>query len=117
ETIGDYRCDYLVCGIGGIEPDGALLDFYEAEIAVMHAMMANARRRILVADHRKFGRVATQRLGSLSDMHALFTDAPPPASIVAATARAGVEIVVARVASDAPTSAETTAGRMAQDVS
>jgi DeoR family glycerol-3-phosphate regulon repressor len=117
ETIGDYRCDYLICGTGGIEPDGTLLDFYEAEIAVMLAMMANARRRILVADHRKFGRVATQRLGSLSDMQSLFTDAPPPASIAAATAKAGVEIVVAGVAPDAPASVETATDRMARGAS
>jgi DeoR family glycerol-3-phosphate regulon repressor len=115
EMIGDYRCDYMICGIGGIEADGTLLDFYEAEIAVMLAMMANARRRILVADNRKFGRVATQRLGSLSDMHRLFTDAPPPASVAAAAAKAGVQIVVAGVASDAPALVDRAAGRTAPD--
>jgi DeoR family glycerol-3-phosphate regulon repressor len=115
ETIGDYRCDYMICGIGGIEADGTLLDFYEAEIAVMLAMMANARRRILVADNRKFGRVATQRLGSLSDMHRLFTDAPPPASVAAAAAKAGVQIVVAGVGSDAPALVDRAAGRTAPD--
>jgi DeoR family transcriptional regulator, glycerol-3-phosphate regulon repressor len=101
EVIGDYRCDYLICGVGGIELDGTLLDFYEAEIAVMVAMMANARRRLLVADHRKFGRVATQRLGALSDMHSLFTDAPPPPPLAAVAAKSGVEIVVADVAPEA----------------
>lgn len=91
----DYRCDYVITGVGAIESDGTLLDFYEAEIEVMKAMHASARSHLLVADQSKFNRVAKRKLGHLSDIDCLFTDAEAPAPFTEAARRAGCEIVVA----------------------
>jgi DeoR family glycerol-3-phosphate regulon repressor len=41
-------------------------------------MLANARRRILLADHTKFEKVATCKLARIEDMTTFVTDRPPP---------------------------------------
>ncbi|ACI53253.1 transcriptional regulator, DeoR family [Gluconacetobacter diazotrophicus PA1 5] len=78
--IDQYRADFGVIGISGIEEDGTLLDFDLDEIDLAQAIMRNARTIFLLADHTKFGRRPMGRVGHLSDVQALFTDrAPPPA--------------------------------------
>ena len=77
DVCTDHRCDYAITGIGAIERDGTLLDFYEAEIAVMKAMHASARHHFVVADHTKFDRFAKRRLGHLSEIDCLFRDPEP----------------------------------------
>jgi len=90
-----YRADFAIFGVGGIDDDGSLLDFDPDEVAIRDAMAANARHRILVADHGKFQRRPPVRGGMLGDVETLVTDAPPPAEADAALAAAGVRVVVA----------------------
>jgi DeoR family glycerol-3-phosphate regulon repressor len=97
----DHRCDYAITGIGAIERDGTLLDFYEAEIAVMKAMHASARHHFVVADHTKFDRFAKRRLGHLSEIDCLFTDSAVPEPFIETTRKAGCEIVVAAAEANA----------------
>jgi DeoR family glycerol-3-phosphate regulon repressor len=78
DLIRQFRVDYGVIGISGIDLDGTLLDFDYQEVRVAQAIIANARQVYLAADHTKFGRNALVRLGSLEDIDALFTDAAPP---------------------------------------
>jgi DeoR family glycerol-3-phosphate regulon repressor len=95
DLIATFRCDYVVTSAGGIEPDGTLLDFYDAELAVVTAMRAHAKTHLVVADHSKFSRSANQRLCALSDVAAIFTDVPPAASFLELAAEKGVRIVIA----------------------
>lgn len=78
ELAGRYRCDVLLTSIGAIDRDGWLLEFREDEVAVAKVMLANARRRILLADHTKFEKVATCKLASIDEMTMLITDRAPP---------------------------------------
>jgi DeoR family glycerol-3-phosphate regulon repressor len=82
DLIRQFRVDYGVIGISGIDLDGTLLDFDYQEVRVAQAIIANSRQVFLAADHSKFGRNAMVRLGSLDDVDALFTDAPPPAPLL-----------------------------------
>ena len=82
DLIRQFRVDYGVIGVSGIDLDGTLLDFDYQEVRVAQAIIANSRQVVLAADHSKFGRNAMVRLGSLDDVDALFTDAPPPAELL-----------------------------------
>jgi DeoR family transcriptional regulator, glycerol-3-phosphate regulon repressor len=95
DLIANFRCDYLITSAGAIEPDGTLLDFYDAELAVVSAMRERARMHLVAADHTKFGRSASQRLCRLRDISVLFTDKEPPASIREVAVQAGVSVIVA----------------------
>ena len=81
DLIRQFRVDFAIIGISGIENDGALVDFDYREVRVAQAIIENARLVYLVADHTKFGRTAMVRLGDLSQLDALFTDRPPPAPL------------------------------------
>ncbi len=78
DFVDQFRVDFAVIGISGIDMDGTLLDFDYREVRVAQAIIRNARTVFLVADRSKFGRNAMARLGHLSEIDALFTDAPPP---------------------------------------
>lgn len=79
DFIRQFRVDYGVIGISGIDTDGALLDFDYQEVRVVQAIMAHSRRVWLAADRSKFGRSAMVELGHIRQLDAVFTDADPPA--------------------------------------
>ncbi len=78
DFMRQFRVDYGIIGISGIDVDGVLLDFDYREVRVVQAIMANSRRVWLAADHSKFGRNAMVRLGHLQDLDAVFTEREPP---------------------------------------
>lgn len=90
--FSSYKVDYGIFGVGGIDPDGSLLDFDEHEVRARSAILNNARRSYLVADHTKFGRNAVVRGGSISQVSAFFTDCPPPDHIRQIISQANVEM-------------------------
>lgn len=92
--IEQYRADFGVIGISGIDEDGTLLDFDVDEIAAAQAIIRNARTVFLLADHTKFKRRPMARVGHISEISAFFTDQQPPATIKAILQKAGVALHV-----------------------
>ena len=56
DMIAQFRVDYAVIGISGIDADGTLLDYDYDEVRATQTIMSNARHIFLVADHTKFSR-------------------------------------------------------------
>jgi DeoR family glycerol-3-phosphate regulon repressor len=83
DTLSQFRVDYAILGISGIDAEGTLLDFDYEEVRATQTVLAHAAYVFLVADHSKFGRRPMVRLGHLSQIHTLFTDRAPPAGIAA----------------------------------
>ncbi|WPC06346.1 DeoR family transcriptional regulator [Pseudomonas benzenivorans] len=81
DFIQQFKVDFALIGISGIDEDGSLLDFDYQEVRVTQSIMANARQVLLAADSSKFGRNAVVRLGSITLVDRVFTDAPPSAAI------------------------------------
>ncbi|MGB3725648.1 MAG: DeoR/GlpR family transcriptional regulator [Glaciecola sp.] len=82
EFINQFRMDFGIIGISGIEDDGSLLDFDFREVKVAQAIIKNSRRVLLAADSSKFGRYAMVRLGNIDQAHDVFTDSTPPKTIL-----------------------------------
>ena len=95
DFISQFKVDFGIIGISGIDADGSLLDFDPREVRVSQAIIANSRQVFLVADHSKFGRNPMVRLGSLAEIDAFFTDEPPPAAIAALMRENDVELFIA----------------------
>ncbi len=95
DFIGQFKVDYAVIGISGIDLDGTMLDFDYREVRVAQAIMAHSRHVFLVTDHSKFGRNAMVRLANIADIDALFTDQEPPSEIREIADSNGVAIRVA----------------------
>ncbi len=102
DFVRQFRVDFGVIGISGIEADGTLRDFDYGEVRVSEAIIEQSRQVLLVADRSKFGRNALVQLGHLSDVDILFTDQPPPVSMAAVIADAGLRVCVAQAAEPAP---------------
>lgn len=77
--FSQFKADIGIFGVGGIDEDGTLLDFYSGEVQARQAIVANCRTALLVADASKFGRNATVRGGHISDCQHFFTEKPIPA--------------------------------------
>jgi DeoR family glycerol-3-phosphate regulon repressor len=95
DFVRQFKADFAVIGISGIDLDGTLLDFDYREVRVAQAIIENARTVYLCADHSKFGRRAMARLGHLRDVDALFTDRLPPPEIQAILRETDTDLHVA----------------------
>ena len=95
DFIRQFKVDYAIVGASAIDLDGALLDYDFREVKVAQAILGNARRSLLVADSSKFTRSAPVRIASMTDLDAVFTDAPPPHSIGGLCAEHDVAVHVA----------------------
>ncbi|MEG2139468.1 MAG: DeoR/GlpR family DNA-binding transcription regulator [Bilophila sp.] len=91
----EFRVDYGIIGISGIDDFGNLLDFDYREVAVARTIIECSRRVFLVTDSSKFGRPAMVRVGHLSDLNTLFTCAPLAPQWEALIREAGVELLIA----------------------
>ena len=94
DFIRQFKVDFAIIGASGIDRDGALLDYDFREVRVAQAIIANARRSLLVADASKFTRAAPVRIASIADLDAVYSDAPPPPEIAAHCAEHGVAVNV-----------------------
>ncbi|WP_249383872.1 DeoR family transcriptional regulator [Chitinivorax sp. B] len=95
DFVRQFKVDYAVIGISGIDEDGTLLDFDYREVRVAQAIVEHARQIFLVADHGKFGRNAMVRMGHVSQVTALFTDLRPSDRLVQELENAGTALYIA----------------------
>lgn len=82
DFISQFRLDYGILGISGIDMDGSLLEFDYHEVRTKRAIIENSRCVMLVTDHSKFGRNAMVNLGNMNLIDYLFTDQLPPPSVM-----------------------------------
>lgn len=82
DFISQFRLDYGILGISGIDMDGSLLEFDYHEVRTKRAIIENSRHVMLVVDHTKFGRNAMVNMGSISMVDAVYTDVLPPAGVL-----------------------------------
>ena len=95
DLINQFKTDYAVISVSGIDEEGALLDYDYREVRVEKAIIRNARSVYLAADHTKFGRKAMMRIGHISDIETLFTDKQPSPKAIEMLAKEKVKVVVA----------------------
>ena len=95
DFISQFRVDFGIIGISGIDEDGTLRDYDFKEIQVSKAVIRQSRKVLLVADHSKFGRQALVALGPIGLVDRLFTDVAPSAAMMEILGDSGVVVDVA----------------------
>ena len=95
DFVSQFRTDFGIIGISGIDDDGSLLDFDYQEVRVAQALIKNSRQVLLACDHTKFGRHAMIKLGRLADVNILVTDRAPEEHFVALLNEAEVTTLIA----------------------
>lgn len=85
-AIARFKVDIAVIGTSAIDLDGDLLDFDAEEVRVSQAIIAAARKIMVIADKAKFTRKAPVKIGSLADVDDFVTDGIPSERLALALA-------------------------------
>jgi DeoR/GlpR family transcriptional regulator of sugar metabolism len=86
-------CAYLCCA--GIDADRGFTNAHFEEVETKRAMLAAARRVVMLGDHGKIGHVAGARIAGLGEVSALVTDAQAEPADVSALTAAGLDVILA----------------------
>jgi len=95
DALRRLRSDVAFLGTNGISRRHGLSTPDHDEAAVKHAIVAGARRVVLLADADKLGQEHLVRFAELGDVDVLVTDARATADELAPIESAGVKVVVA----------------------
>jgi DeoR family glycerol-3-phosphate regulon repressor len=93
DFIRQFKVDFAIVGTSAIDDDGSLLDYDFREVKVAQAIMANARKVILVADSTKFDRTAPVRIGALGQVDVFVTDQCPSERVRALCTETDVQLI------------------------
>jgi DeoR family transcriptional regulator, aga operon transcriptional repressor len=95
EVIASINVGTAFVGADGLAADGGVTTHDEIEARTNRAMIARARRVIVVADGTKIGRVMLARIVEVGDVDEIITDASADPDALQALRRAGVQVSVA----------------------
>lgn len=103
-TVGDsvinqlsrYAIDKLIMGADGVDPVSGVTALNHVEDYIMHQMIAQAKRRILVADESKLGHVALVKIADVDAFDVLVTNCTgEKENIIRALEAKGLQVVQA----------------------
>lgn len=92
-SLADSYVDVAFIGANGLSVERGLTTPDTGEAAVKRAMIAAARRVVVLADHTKIGNDCLARFGALSDVDVLITDSGLDARQAEEIAAAGPRVV------------------------
>src|SRR5258706_1147534 len=95
ETLHTFQVDKAFRGVGGITLEHGLTEFNFDEAGMKRTMIEQARQRIVVADHTKFGKVMLMTVASLTVVDKIITGSEVDKEIVTRLQQIGVEVVLA----------------------
>ena len=95
EFLRRFRVEFGIFGVGAFDTNGYLLDYDYRDVHISRTAMEISRRKFFVADSSKFSGDAMVQLAHMSEIDALFTDAPPPEGLIRNLAANDVELFVA----------------------
>ena len=94
DALRNLRVDKLFMGSPAIHADYGLSADDMTEVQSDRNIMASAREVIVLADHTKFGKIATMRVAPIEQVRRLITDPGIPESTLTALREGGVEVEV-----------------------
>jgi DeoR family fructose operon transcriptional repressor len=83
ETLRDITVDVLFIGCDGASPDRGFTTPYRDEVTIKRAMMASARRIVIMFDHSKVGNDQLLRFALIEDVDRIITGSEVDDAIVA----------------------------------
>ncbi len=95
QSIKELRADFVIAGIRAIDPATGLANDYLPETVTDRAIVHMSQKVVIVADHTKFGRVATSFVAPFSMIHSIITDWAVDQGILHQVRATGVDVLVA----------------------
>jgi DeoR/GlpR family transcriptional regulator of sugar metabolism len=104
EALRKLHADTVFLGVHGMEAHAGFTTPNLVEAETNRALLAGARRAVVVADHTKWGVVGLASIVGLSDVDTLVVDDGLPADALGQLRRVVPEVIVAAVAEAGPVS-------------
>jgi DeoR family glycerol-3-phosphate regulon repressor len=92
--LRQFHVRYAIVSVTAIDMRGHFMDALPADVAFSLAAFAQAERRVVAADHAKFGHSALLHAFGADCVDVLVTDEAPASALGQLLAAAGVEVVV-----------------------
>jgi DeoR family transcriptional regulator, glycerol-3-phosphate regulon repressor len=92
--LGQFHVRYAVVSVTAIDAQGRFMDAQPDDVAFSLAAFAQAERRVVAADHAKFGHSALVHAFGCDAVDLLITDEAPSAALAQVFAAAEVEVMV-----------------------
>ena len=93
QFVRQFRVGLAILSIGAINLDDGFMDYHLSEAEFSRAVIAQANRVMVVADHSKFGNQASVKVCDLDEIDTVVTDRPPPKAYRDTLSQAGVTIL------------------------
>ncbi|RKF13280.1 DeoR/GlpR family transcriptional regulator [Alginatibacterium sediminis] len=97
DFIKQFRLDFGIVTVSGIDLDGSLLDFDYHEVRVTQAIISSARHVMLAADHTKFARNAMVNIGHIRQLDQIFSDKQAPEPLLKQIEASDVKFVLCAI--------------------
>jgi DeoR/GlpR family transcriptional regulator of sugar metabolism len=95
QALSEVRADKVIIGIRAISLEQGLTNDYLAETLTDRAILNAGRETIIVADHTKFGRIATAFLAPLESVHTIVTDTETTEEYIKKLEAQGITVICA----------------------
>jgi len=95
QSLREVRVDKVIIGIPAISLEVGLTNDYLPEVMTDRAIIEMSPQLIVVADHTKFGKVASAYLAPLERVKVLVTDAEADPQAMARLREMGIQVIVA----------------------
>jgi DeoR family transcriptional regulator of aga operon len=92
QSVGEIFVDKVFIGVDGIHVERGLTTNYPDQATIHRAMMCQARRKIVVADHRKLGATASALICPIDSVDVLITDRGASDVSIAPFLARGIEV-------------------------
>lgn len=91
--VSGMFADTFFFGANGVHPEHGVMDRHPEEAAVNQALARQARKRVLLVDHGKFGHTAPHVVCRVQEVELIITDAQASDETIAPYQRLGIEVV------------------------
>lgn len=93
EDISGIFTDVFFFGANGIHPEHGATDSHPEEAAANQAMARQARTRVLLVDHTKFGRIARHLVCRAQELNTIITDTGASDEVIAPFQNLGIQVL------------------------
>lgn len=93
--LANYYPDFAFVGAAAFATQPFLMDYTREAADLRTQMLSQARTKVLLVDHTKFGRTAPVKVGGLEDVDIIITDVALKGDIKAGLAKLSAEVLIA----------------------
>jgi len=97
QSLREVRVDKVIMGMQAISLEAGMTNDYLPEVMTDRTIIGMAPQLIVVADHTKFGKIASTYIAPVNRITTLVTDSETSPEILTDLKRLGIEVIVADV--------------------